>query len=248
MPVDVSTNFLGRLRARDPEAWFELWETFGPILAAQLRKWGSGRIGIETVQDLSQETLAALASGIDRHDPSRGARFSTWLFAIAKYTLGDEIDRRTAGKRGGGRKPVELEADWQGAAGGPGPDESYCQAVFDAKVDAAIRLVERETDFADFSIYRMRVFEGKTGKEVAVNLGVSEPTVTRRLAKVRGRLRLRIVQVISKYSFTEEEKEEATRNGLELNPTKQADALFDDALAEVYRRQTERRAREAADA
>ena len=41
-----------RLRARDPQAWFELWETFGPVLRSQLHRWGRGRIGQETVQDL----------------------------------------------------------------------------------------------------------------------------------------------------------------------------------------------------
>lgn len=74
---DLTTNFIARLRTRDPQAWFELWETFGPVLRAQLSRWGRGRIGHETVQDLSQETLVALASAIDRHDPSQGARFST---------------------------------------------------------------------------------------------------------------------------------------------------------------------------
>ncbi len=103
---DLTTRFVGRLRARDPQAWFELWETFGPILRAQLARWGRGRIGPETVADLSQETLTALSSAIDRHDPSKGARFSTWLLAIAKYTLSDEMDKRFAQKRGSGIKPL----------------------------------------------------------------------------------------------------------------------------------------------
>ena len=143
---DVSTGFVGRLRARDPQAWFELWETFGPILRAQLRKWGRGRIGAETVQDLSQETLAALSQAIDTHDPSKGARFSTWLLAIARYTLGDEIDRRMALKRGSGVRPASLDETWQGVDRHDRPDASYEQAVFDAKVDAALRSVEREFD------------------------------------------------------------------------------------------------------
>src|SRR5574341_140905 len=65
---DPTTDFVRRLRARDPAAWFELWENFGPVLRAQLGKWGKGRIGPETVKDLSQETLAALSDAIDRHD------------------------------------------------------------------------------------------------------------------------------------------------------------------------------------
>lgn len=243
---DLSTGFIARLRNRDPEAWFELWETFGPILRQQLKKWGKGRIGIETVQDLSQETMAALAGAIDSHDPSRGARFSTWLLAIAKYTFGDEMDRRMAKKRGSGVRPVSFEEEWAGSDGSASPREAYEQAVFAAKVDAAIRLTERESDFVDFSIFSMRVLEGRSGKAVAQALRISEPTVTRRLSKVRERLRAHLKRVIAKYSFTEEERQECLRNGLTLNPTKAVDALFDEAIAEIHRRQVDVRARDAA--
>lgn len=241
----LTTNFIGRLKARDETAWFELWETFGPVLRAQLAKWGRGRIGSETVRDLSQETLAALSGSLDRYDPSRGARFSTWLLAIAKHTLGDEIDRRMALKRGAGRAKAQLDETWMVAGPGQSVDKEYEAAVFRAKVEAAIRMVERETEFMDFSIYRMRVFDDQSGKEVALSLGTSEPTVSRRLAKVRDRLRLRIGEVISTYSFTKEELAEAERNGLALNPKTSGDraddALFDECLAEIYARQMELR-------
>ncbi|MEO1512634.1 MAG: sigma factor, partial [Planctomycetota bacterium] len=112
MLSSVTSGFIARLRANDEAAWFELWETFGPVLRAQLTKWGRGRIGAETVRDLSQETLAALSNSIDRYDPTKGARFSTWLLAIAKHVLGDEIDRRMALKRGGGKANAELDESW----------------------------------------------------------------------------------------------------------------------------------------
>ena len=85
MLSNMTTGFIQRLRANDEAAWFELWETFGPVIRAQLMKWGKGRVGVETVRDLSQETLAALSNSIDRFDPSRGARFSTWLLAIGGF-------------------------------------------------------------------------------------------------------------------------------------------------------------------
>jgi len=245
MLSDLTTGFIGRLRSRDPAAWFELWETFGPILRHQLAKWGGGRIGPETVQDVSQETLAALADAIDRHDPSRGARFSTWLLAIAKHTLSGEMDRRMAQKRGGGVKPGELVDDLSGDGGAGRPDGRYETAIFHAKVEAALRLVERESDFLDFEVYRMRVLEGQSGRAVADALGTSEPTVSRRLARVRTRLRDRLTEVMARYSFTEEEAREAARNGLETNPKKADDALFDDAVAEIYHRQQELRAEDA---
>jgi DNA-directed RNA polymerase specialized sigma subunit len=68
----MTTSFVARLKRNDQAAWFELWETFGPVLRSQLMKWGKGRVGSQTVQDLSQETLAALSDSIERYDPSRG--------------------------------------------------------------------------------------------------------------------------------------------------------------------------------
>ena len=228
----LTTSFVQRLRDRDETAWFELWEIFGPVLRNQLAKWGKGRIGVETVRDLTQETLAALSDSIHRYDPNRGARFSTWLLSIAKHALGDEIDRRMALKRGGGRKPGELDERYMGQAAIIEADDRYEQNVFQAKVYAAIRKVETDAEFLPFQVYRMRVFEMKAGKDVAEQLGVSEPTVSRHLQKVRDLLRGRLREVITTYSFTPDEVGEMERAGLNSD-----DGMFDDALAEIYHHQ-----------
>ncbi|MFQ5748880.1 MAG: hypothetical protein ACE5H3_05400 [Planctomycetota bacterium] len=47
--------------------------------------------------------------------------------------------------------------------------------------------------------------------------------------------------MIATYSFTPEELEEASRNGLKLDPKNTDDALFDGAVADIYRRQMELR-------
>lgn len=229
----LTTSFVRRLRDRDEAAWFELWETFGPVLRGQLAKWGRGRIGVETVRDLTQETLAALSSSIDRYDPNRGARFSTWLLSIAKHSLGDEIDRRMALKRGGGRKPTELDERYMGSAAVVEADEVYHRNVFHAKVYAAIRQTEAATDFMPFQVYRMRVFDDVPGKNVAGQLGISEPTVSRYLHKTRALLRSRLAEVMTTYSFTPDEAAEAEQAGLGGG-----DGIFDEALAEIYHQQS----------
>lgn len=230
----LTTSFVKRLRDRDEAAWFELWETFGPVLRAQLTKWGRGRVGIETVRDLTQETLAALSDSIDRYDPNRGARFSTWLLSIAKHALGDEIDRRQALKRGGGRKPAELDERFMSQAATVEADDIYQRNVFHAKVYAAIRKAESEADFMQFQVYRMRVFDNMPGKDVAEQLGISEPTVSRHLQRVRELLRRRLVEIITLYSFTPEEAGELTKAGLGSD-----DAMFDEALCEIYHQQSQ---------
>jgi RNA polymerase sigma factor (sigma-70 family) len=231
-----TTDFVRRLRAREPAAWFELWENFGPVLRGQLAKWGRGRIGPETVKDLSQETLAALSDAIDRHDPTKGARFSTWLLAIAHHSFCGEMDRRGAVKRGSGRRAGSLEEDYQGASSEPAPDARYEQQVFDAKVAAALRAAERDCGFADFAVYRARALEGQSGKRVAESLALSEATVSRRAAVVREALRSRLAETFTKYSFSSEEQAELARNGLAANPNKGEDAAFDAAVAEVVHR------------
>ena len=93
-------------------------------------------------------------------------------------------------------------------------DDLYERRVFHAKVYAAIRAAEREADFLHFQVYRMRVFDNVSGKEVADQLGISEPTVSRHLARVRLLLRDRLAEVVATYSFTDEERREVDVAGL----------------------------------
>jgi DNA-binding LacI/PurR family transcriptional regulator len=83
-----------------------------------------------------------------------------------------------------------------------------------------------------------------SGKDVAASLGTSEPTVSRRLAKVRDALRARLAEVIETFSFTEDERREAERNGLVLAPNNADDALFDEAVADLFLRESEARTRD----
>lgn len=225
----MTTTFVARLRDRDDSAWFELWTVFGPVIRGQLSRWGNGRVGAATVEDLTQDTLTALSRSIDRFDPDRGARFSTWLLAIAKHVLGDEMDRRHAIKRGRGRRPASLDEAYMGVSPDVAPDEAYERAVFQAKIHAAIRAAQKDSEFLHFEVYRMRVFEGRTGAEVATQLGTSEPTVSRHLRRVRDCIRSHVEDVVTTYSFTDEEAAEVDSAGLAAG-----DQLFDEAICDIY--------------
>jgi RNA polymerase sigma factor (sigma-70 family) len=225
----LTTTFVRRLRQRDEAAWFELWQDFGPAIRYQLSKWGRGRVGIETVQDLTQETLAELSKCIDRYDPRRGARFSTWLLTIAKHILGDEMDRRNALKRGSGVKPLSLDERTDSSSTAMQVDEIFEQRMFGAKICAAIRRTETEVDFLHFQVWRMRILDNCGGKEISIQLGISEPTVSRHVSKIRSRLRDTIMNIVMQYSFTPEEEKEVSSYGVAGN-----DAAFDAAVCETY--------------
>lgn len=231
----MTTTFVDRLRNREEAAWFELWEVFGPVIRAHFARWGRGAIGPETARDLTQETLAQLSGAIERFDPTRGVRFSTWLLSIARHVFGDEVDRRMAGKRGSGKRAASLDLSVPAEASVLAPDEEYERQVFRAKVLAAIHAVESRMEFVSFQMFQLRVLEGTNGREVAERVGVSEPTVSRHAAKVREALRAELVRTISAYSFTEDESREAERAGLAAS-----DATFDAAIGEMYRAEARR--------
>jgi RNA polymerase sigma factor (sigma-70 family) len=184
--------------------------------------------------DAAQEALVKVFFRAAEFDPSRDAL--TWLLAIAHHSFCGEMDRRTAVKRGSGKRALSLDDDLPHASAEPTPDACYEQAVFDAEVEAALRAAERECGFEEFSVFRSRVIEGRSGKQVAEALATSEATISRRLAAVRGRVRGRLAETFTKYSFSSEEQAELARNGLEPNPNKGEDAAFDAAVAEVVHR------------
>ena len=225
----LTTTFVRRLRQRDDGAWFELWQDFGPAIRHQLSKWGRGRVGIETVQDLTQETLAELSKCIDRYDPKRGARFSTWLLTIAKHILGDEMDRRNALKRNSGVKPLSLDERIDSSSSAMQVDKIFEQRMFGAKICSAIRRTETEVEFLHFQVWRMRVLDNLGGKEISTQLGISEPTVSRHVAKIRNHLRETIMNVVMQYSFTPEEEKEISSYGAVGTDTE-----FDAAVSETY--------------
>ena len=68
-----------------------------------------------------------------------------------------------------------------------------------------------------------------SGKDIAAQLGISEPTVSRHVAKIRNHLRESIMNVVMQYSFTSEEEKEMSTFGVSKN-----DTTFDDAVCETY--------------
>jgi RNA polymerase sigma factor (sigma-70 family) len=233
---EVNTEFLGRLKRRDDDAWFELWEVFGPALERMVERFARRCFSPDTVRDISQETLLRLSNEIHRFDPERGTRFSTWLFQIAHHVVCGEFTHRNAKKRGEGIRPGALDPANEPIGETAAPSLEYERSVFRAKVYRGVRLAEQRLEFLPFEVYKARILRGMKSRDIAVAMGISEPTVSRYLKKVRETVRDTIAEVVKNYSFTEDEQMEVARAKLDRD-----DDLFDDALAEVYAREEESR-------
>ena len=75
----------------------------------------------------------------------------------------------------------------------------------------------------------MRTLDNLSGKEVSSELGISEPTVSRHMTRVRDHLKQQIVEVVMQYSFTSEEEAEAQSAGLAGS-----ESVFDEAVSDIY--------------
>jgi RNA polymerase sigma factor (sigma-70 family) len=232
----LDTEFLRRLRSGDDAAWFELWEIFGPALERMVERFSKRCFTPDTVRDVSQETLMRLAKEIHRFDPQRGTRFSTWLFQIARHVVAGEFAYRNAKKRGQGIRPGTIDPEREPAGDALTPPVEYERAVFRAKVYRAMRLAEQRCDFLPFECYKARILRGMKSKDIAVAMGISEPTVSRYLKKVRSTVRDTIREVVKEYSFTEDEHEEVRQARLDA-----ASDDFDTSLADLYAKEEESR-------
>ncbi|MBX3458910.1 MAG: sigma-70 family RNA polymerase sigma factor [Planctomycetes bacterium] len=228
--ISINTDLLGRLKKADAGAWYEMWDVFGPSIERMIGSIASRYFGQETIKDVSQETLARVYQEIGKFDPKRGAKFSTWLYAIAKHVVYSELTSRSAQKRGGGARPMSLDDTLHEVSTTAPPDAEFEAAVFRAKVYRALKEVEKTADFTEFECYRLRLTDGAQGKEISDKLGVSEASVSRYLKRVRDQLRQAVGQAVMGYSWTDDEKAEYKGSGL----TNQDDDAFDAALSDIY--------------
>ncbi len=226
----INTHFIDRLKDHDGDAWFELWEVFGPTIERMVFSLSSRYFSQETVKDISQETLMQLFEEIGRFDTQRGVKFSTWLYAIAKHIVASELTYRNALKRNKGVKPLALnEALEQGSRRGT-PQQEFELEVFRAKVYRSFKLVEKNSNFLEFEVYKLKISKKIRSLDIAAIMGISEASVSRYLKKIRERLQKTLAEVVREYSWTESEVGEIGAHQLDSSD----DSSFDTAIGDIY--------------
>lgn len=180
----------------------------------------------EPARDLAQEFFARLLARrrLDTVEPGRG-RFRSFLLGAVKNFLADQHDRANAAKRGGGHKPISIEAglgtDTTAQLQIPNPAGPVPDTVFDRQW--ALTLVERaaarlaadfaaEDNQAHFDALKPWLL-GKVPElsqaEAARQLGLSEGAVKVAVHQLRRRFRelvkAEIAQTVNDSSQVQEE-------------------------------------------
>ena len=86
-PDSTSSGFLERLKTRDPWAWQQLADVYGPLVYFWCRKYG---VNSDDAADIFQEVFAAVAAAIGRfRREQQGGRFRGWLWTITRRKIQD---------------------------------------------------------------------------------------------------------------------------------------------------------------
>lgn len=216
-----------REQAASSAALEELCRIYWGAVRAFIRK--SGRT-LEDAEDLTQEFFTRLLARQDlaRVDPGKG-RFRNFLLVSVRHFLADDFDKARALKRGGGQRPVSLQAQaeeggWPDcpdpAAGTPEEhfDQHWAQALLQR---ARARLREECVAAQRLAIYEALGPETNSDTEddysqIGARLGLTVGGVKSAAFRLRRRYRELIRLEVAETVSTAEELEEEIRHLLRV--------------------------------
>lgn len=180
MPADEAEAYLiAAVQRGDQQAWSDVIRRYQGRLLSFARRMLAER---SEVEDIVQETFLGLLRSLENFDPERS--LETYLFAICRNKLHDSLRRRQKGRR---QSLDQLELDDTPEAWVDGETPSGCVSAQEhiaaqrtALVAGLRRWVEQCTEqrrFQDLLVIEMLVVLGLRNKEVAADLGLSEPAV-----------------------------------------------------------------------
>jgi RNA polymerase sigma-70 factor (ECF subfamily) len=179
-------SLLVRLRdPRDEQAWAQFVDLYAPLVYGYARKQG---LQDADAADLSQEVLRAVAGAVGQleYDPARGA-FRNWLFTVVRRKLANWRASGANRVRGSGDSETcrLLEQCPAPANGEGGWDGEWERRVF----AWACEQVRRDVAPASWQAFWRTAVDGRPGKQVAADLGLSVAAVYLARSRILARLK-----------------------------------------------------------
>lgn len=181
-------SLLVRLQSgEDQEAWSRFVDLYGPLVYSYARKWG---LQDADAADVVQDVLRRCATAIKRldYDRQRGT-FRGWLLTVVRNHLRSFLETKAHSAQGTGDSAAQ-----QLLADQPAPEESdafereYQQQVF----RQAAEQVRGDFEESTWQAFWQTAVEGRAGKDVAAELGISVAAVYLAKARVMARLKEQI--------------------------------------------------------
>jgi len=174
---------------QDKQAWSDCVDLYSPVIYGFARRQG---LQDADAADLVQEVLRSVAKSYSGYDRQRG-RFRSWLMAVVRHRFKDFWANRGREVAGSGDSRVQgcLEQVSAVDNGEQLWELEYRQSVF-RYVAARIRSKFEESTWQAFWLTTV---EGKTTREVAQSLGISEGAVYIAKFRVTARFKQEVQQI-----------------------------------------------------
>jgi RNA polymerase sigma factor (sigma-70 family) len=179
-----------RLRDRnDAEAWDQFIDIYAPLIYGLARKRG---LQDADAADLTQDVLRIVAASACRLEYGGGkSTFRGWLFTVVRNKLHDFFGRgRRAGCITGNAQAEELASQQAAADDFDTWSRDYEQQLF----ACACEVVRPSVETTTWQAFWQSAVEGKPGKTVAEELGMSVASVYVAKSRVLARLRKQIAE------------------------------------------------------
>src|SRR5262249_47419710 len=138
--------------------------------------------------DLSQDVLGAVAGAVSRleYDPAKGA-FRNWLFTVVRRKLSNWRAARGNRTRGTGGSGMQKMLE-------PGPASGDLEAEWEAEwerrlVGGACDQVRKDTSSVTWQAFWRTAIDGRPGKQVAQELGLSVAAVYHARSRILARVK-----------------------------------------------------------
>lgn len=187
---DVPFRDIEAAAGGDPEASRRIVEHLQRPVLATIHRF-VGRRFAEDAEDIAQDVFLKIFRALDRFDPNRGVKFTTWAFTFVKNHCFDVLKKRrlkTVSIDSSGSDEEE-ESSWE-LADGPTrrPGSEALNSELGAKIEAAIQSLTPDHRM----VFVLREYEQMDLKSIADVMDVSEGTIKSRLHRAKRALMERL--------------------------------------------------------
>lgn len=186
--IDLEPETIARAQAGDEDASRAIIERLHRPVLATIYRFLGGRFRAD-YEDIAQEVFLKLFRAIERFDPERGVKFTTWAFTFVRNHCFDILKKRrlpTTSLTG-----VADDADKQREVpdeAGIGPDRGLENSELGSQIEAALEGLGADQRM----VFILREYEGLDYGAIAEIMGVSEGTIKSRLHRAKEALRYRL--------------------------------------------------------
>lgn len=189
-PQSTRESLLVRLGdGQDLQAWNDFVDLYSPVVYGFARRQG---LQDADAADLVQEVLRSVSRSLGSYDRNKG-RFRSWLMAVVRRRLTEFWAARRRTVAGSGDTQVQGCLEQISAADGSEQlwELEYRQSVFRY---AATR-IRGEFEESTWRAFWLTTVDGKTTREVAQSLGISDGAVYIAKCRVMARLKKEVQRI-----------------------------------------------------